>query len=75
MAKFKVIEYHDSLGNRRGWTVVALPADYREGEELPPSRLSDRYFETEAEAHAELQRRSAEDADTASPPSSSRSKK
>jgi hypothetical protein len=33
MAKFKVIEYRDSLGNRRGWTVVTLPSDYREGEE------------------------------------------
>jgi hypothetical protein len=72
MARFKVIEYHDSLGNRRGWTVAALPNDYREGEPLPASHLSDRYFETEAEAYAELQRRSTEDAETASRPSASR---
>jgi hypothetical protein len=60
MAQFKVIEYHDSLGNRRGWTVVSLPSDYREGEALPASHLSDRYFETEAEAQAEFQRLTAE---------------
>jgi hypothetical protein len=60
MATLKVIEYHDSLGNRRGWTVATLPSDYREGDPLPASHLSDRYFETEAEATAELQRLSAE---------------
>jgi hypothetical protein len=60
MAKFKVIEYRDSLGNRRGWTVVTLPSDYREGDVLPASHVSDRYFETEAEAAAELQRLTAE---------------
>jgi hypothetical protein len=60
MAKFKVIEYHDSLGNRRGWTVATLPNDYRDGDVLPASRLSDRYFETEADAATELQRLSAE---------------
>jgi len=52
MAKFKVIEYRNSLGNRRGWTVVTLPSDYREGDVLPASHVSDRYFETEAEAAA-----------------------
>jgi hypothetical protein len=56
MTQFRVTEYHDSLGNRRGWTVVPLPRDYREGDALPVSHLSDRYFETEAEATAELQR-------------------
>lgn len=56
MGEFKVIEYHDSLGSRRGWTVVTLPTDYREGDTLPTSHLSDRYFETEAEAAAELKR-------------------
>jgi hypothetical protein len=60
MAEFKVIEYHDSLGNRRGWTVVTLPAGYRDGDTLPPSHLSDRYFETEAEAAAELERLTAQ---------------
>lgn len=60
MAQFKVIEYHDSLGNRRGWTVITLPNDYREGDPVPVSHLSDLYFETEAEASAELQRRTAE---------------
>ena len=60
MAKFKVIQYRDSLGNRSGWTVVALPSDYREGDVLPASHLSDRYFETEAEADTELQRLTAE---------------
>jgi hypothetical protein len=64
MAQFKVIEYHDSLGNRRGWTVVTLPSDYREGDTVPASQLSDRYFETEAEAAAELQRLTAESKDT-----------
>ena len=63
MERFKVIEYRDSLGNRRGWTVVLLPTDYREGDPLPASHLSDRFFETEGEAEAELQRRAAETAD------------
>jgi hypothetical protein len=60
MAIFKVIEYHDSLGLRRGWTVATLPNEYREGDTLPTSRLADRFFETEAEAAAELQRLAAE---------------
>jgi hypothetical protein len=60
MGRFKVIEYRDSLGNRSGWTVVTLPSDYREGDVLPTSHLSDRYFETQAEADAELQRLTAE---------------
>jgi hypothetical protein len=60
MPQFKVIEYHDSLGNRRGWTVVTLPNDYHEGDPVPVSHLSDLYFGTEAEAHAELERLTAE---------------
>lgn len=60
MLEFKVIEYHDSLGIRRGWTVIPVPADYREGDVLPTSHVSDRYFETEADAAAELQRLAAE---------------
>lgn len=63
MAKFRVIEYHDSLGNRRGWTVATLPSDYSEGDEVPTSHISDRYFETEDEAAAELQRLTAETED------------
>jgi len=76
MAKFRVIEYHDSLGNRRGWTVATLPSDYREGDEVPTSRLSDRYFENEAEAAAELQRLTVETEDEshrATAPAQSRS--
>ena len=60
MAIFKIIEYHDSLGLRRGWTVATLPNEYREGDALPPSGLSDRYFETEAEAATELRKLVAE---------------
>ena len=60
MATLKVIEYRDSLGNRRGWTVATLPSDYREGDPLPTSHISDRYFETAAEATVELERLSAE---------------
>lgn len=60
MGRFTVIEYRDSLGNRSGWTVVTLPSDYHEGDVLPTSHLSDRYFETQAEADAELQRLTAE---------------
>ena len=63
MAKFRVIEYRDSLGNRRGWTVATLPSDYREGNEVPTSHLSDRYFETENDAAAELQRLTVETED------------
>ena len=58
--QFKVVEYHDSLGNRQGWTVVSLPNEYREGDALPTAHLSDRKFETEAEAHEELERLTAE---------------
>ena len=43
MATLKVIEYRDSLGNRRGWTVATLPRN-REGDPLPTSHISDRYF-------------------------------
>lgn len=60
MATFKIIQYRDSLGNRRGWTVARLPRDYRDGDPLPKSHLSDRYFETQADASAELERLSGE---------------
>jgi hypothetical protein len=62
MEKFKVVAYRDSLGNRRGWTVVALPNDYRQGDPAPTPHLSDRCFETEEEAAAELRRRTADTA-------------
>jgi hypothetical protein len=45
MGKFKVVEYRDSLGTRSGWTVATLASDYREGDVLPTSQISDRYFQ------------------------------
>jgi hypothetical protein len=64
MATRKVIEYRDSLGNQRGWTLATLPSGYREGDPLPISHISDPYFETEADAYAELQRLSTESRQT-----------